>query len=70
MSPPSVGPKRSGGVMADKHSPSQSDSVQLRKETVNRLCFKADQHWTLYVPKATLYAFPSFLIVVDMKKHP
>lgn len=43
MSPLFTGPKRSDGMMADKRSPSQSDSSHLRKETVNTLCC-----WTLW----------------------
>ena len=42
MSPLFIGPERSDGMMAGKCSPSQGDSLHLRKETVNRLCF-----WTL-----------------------
>lgn len=43
VSPLLIGPKRSDGMMADKHFPSWSDSLHLRKETVKRLSC-----WTLW----------------------
>lgn len=74
VSPLFTGPKRSDGMMADKRSPSQSDSPPLtsgKKQWTGRAAgpFEAAHLCTVSVLNSTLSAFPSFLIAIEMEKH-